>query len=78
MLTCREPEVGCLYPQRRIVRHHARRGDLGLSESSPDDPVVRHGRVKPVVLEAVVIHMVYLDMQGSRIGVVRQRGGFGK
>ena len=73
-----QPEVRRLDAQGGVVRHQAGGGDFGLADGRPDDAVVRHVRVEPVVLEALAIDVVHLDVQGARVGVVGERGGLGQ
>ena len=62
--------MGGLDAQRRVVRHHASRRVLRLTERGADDAIVGHGGVEPVLDEQMLLHAVDLDLQravGGRV-----------
>ena len=61
VLTGREPEVRRFDAQRGVIRNEARWRDFALSDCSPDDAVIGHGRVEPMVLEALPVEDRSLD-----------------
>ena len=62
MLVSRQSQVCSFDSKRGVIRNHVGRGVVRLTECGADNSVVRLIRIKPVLVEKVLLNAIDLDV----------------